>query len=343
MADSTDRRLVDIGRRDLMIAGTGAALIAAGIDSLRTAQAQAGPSPTSPPTATAGAAAPGTIEVERRGSMLLVGLNRPQAENRLDPAMLIGLGKAWYRLEHDPDLRVAVLYAIGPDFCRSLDVPAGASAAAAGTYPPKDTDFLHPLNARPPFRTKPIVVAVQGRTGEVGHELFLAADVRVAASDTRFRQAEVAYGAFPGGGATVRFSREAGWANAMRYMLTGDEWSAEDAYRMGLVQEVTPPGKQLDRAIELAAKIADASPRGVSRHARLGASSDQQRRARADRAVAGVPAHHPKRRCQRGPTRATGGPQAAVSRRVDVPMPALPARMATYNKSRAIRQIKSIL
>jgi enoyl-CoA hydratase len=263
MADSTDRRPVDIGRRELMIAGTGAALIAAGIDSLGTAQAQAGPSPTSPPTATAGAAAPGTIEVERRGSMLLVGLNRPQAENRLDPAMLIGLGRAWYQLDHDPDLRVAVLYAIGPDFCRVLDVPAYASAAAAGTYPPKDPDFLHPLNARPPFRTKPIVVAVQGRTGAVGHELFLAADVRVAASDTRFRQPEVAYGAFPGGGATVRFTREAGWANAMRYLLTGDEWSAEDAYRMGLVQEVTPPGKQLDRAIELAAKIADASPRGV--------------------------------------------------------------------------------
>ena len=255
---------VDIGRRDLMIAaGTGAALIAAGIDSLGTAQAQTGVSPTSPPTATAAAAAPGTIEVERRGSMLLVGINRPQAENRLDPAMLIGLGKAWYQLDHDPDLRVAVLYAIGPDFCRSLDVPAYASAAAAGTYPPKDTDFLHPLNARPPFRTKPIVVAVQGRTGQIGHELFLAADVRVAASDTRFRQAEVLFGVFPGGGATVRFTREAGWANAMRYSLTGEEWGAEEAYRMGLVSEVTPPGKQLDRAIELAAKIADAAPLGV--------------------------------------------------------------------------------
>jgi enoyl-CoA hydratase/carnithine racemase len=195
--------------------------------------------------------------------MLLVGLNRPQAGNRLDPPMLIGLGKAWYQLEHDPDLRVAVLYAIGPDFCISLDVPARASAAAAGTYPPKDTDFLVPLNTARPFRTKPMVVAVQGRTGQVGHELFLAADVRVAASDTRFRQAEAPYGAFPGGGATVRFTREAGWANAMRYMLTGDEWSAEDAYRMGLVQEVTPPGKQLDRAIELGAKIADAAPLGV--------------------------------------------------------------------------------
>jgi len=70
-------------------------------------------------------------------------------------------------------------------------------------------------------------------------------------------------GAFPGGGATVRFTREAGWGNAMRYMLTGDTWGAEEAHRMGLVQDITPPGKQLDRAIELAQKVAAAAPIGV--------------------------------------------------------------------------------
>jgi enoyl-CoA hydratase len=107
------------------------------------------------------------------------------------------------------------------------------------------------------------VVAVQGGTQFAGHEYFLAADIRVAASDTVFRQAEVTRGSFPGGGATVRFSREAGWANAMRYMLTGDTWGAEEARRMGLVQEVTLPGKQLDVAIELAKKVAAAAPLGV--------------------------------------------------------------------------------
>src|SRR6266849_4178231 len=81
-----------------------------------------------------------------------------------------------------------------------------------------------------------------------GHELFLAADVRVAASNTVFAQPEVTRGHFPAGGAPITFVREAGWANAMRYMLTGDEWDAEEAYRMGLIQYVTPPGKQLDRS-----------------------------------------------------------------------------------------------
>ena len=107
------------------------------------------------------------------------------------------------------------------------------------------------------------MVAAQGGTQLGAHELFLACDIRVAASDSAFRQHEVARGVFPGGGATVRFTREAGWANAMRYMLTGDEWGAEEAHRLGLVQEVTPPGKQLDRAIQLAERIAAAAPLGV--------------------------------------------------------------------------------
>src|SRR6202011_6413734 len=100
------------------------------------------------------------------------------------------------------------------------------------------------------------VVAVQGGTQAGGHELFLAADVRVAASDSVFAQPEVARGIFPGGGATIRLTREAGWGNAMRFMLTGDEWGADEAHRLGLVQEVTAPGKQLDRAVAIAAQIA---------------------------------------------------------------------------------------
>jgi enoyl-CoA hydratase len=92
---------------------------------------------------------------------------------------------------------------------------------------------------------------------------FLAADVRIAAQDTIFNQGEVAAASFPGGGATVRFVREAGWGNAMRYMLTGDEWRADEALRMGLVQIVTPPGQQLDRATELAKQIATNAPLGI--------------------------------------------------------------------------------
>src|SRR5260370_19910200 len=125
-----------------------------------------------------------------------------------------------------------------------IDPPAFIAAVAAGVLPVKDPDYVGVLGLTPPLRSKPLVVAVQGGTQFAGHEYFLAADLRVAASDTVFRQAEVTRGSFPGGGATVRFPREAGWANAMRYMLTGDAWDAAEARRMGLVHEVTEPRKQ---------------------------------------------------------------------------------------------------
>ena len=214
------------------------------------------PAPTAPP----GAPAPGKVTIERlSGGVLLIGIDCPHTNNRVDPPILIGLGKAYHQLDHDDSLRVAVLHGIGPDFVVGLDVPAFAAATAAGTLPPKDADFINPLNLAQP-RAKPVVVAIQGATNSVGHELALAADVRIAASDSLFAQLEVTNAVFPAGGATVRFTREASWGNAMRYMLTGDKFGAEEAYRMGLVQEVTPVGKQLDRATDMAKKIASLAP-----------------------------------------------------------------------------------
>ena len=256
MTESDNVRRAEFCRRDFVLAG--AAVLAAGIGGDGTAQAQTAPGPTPQEPA-----ASGTVDIERRGPIMLIGLNRPQVGNRLDPPMLIGLGKAYHQFEQDDTLRVAVLHGLGADFCRGLDIAATPAAIAAGAYPSKDPDVMSANNTRPPFRTKPYVVAAQGSVATIGHELFLSADVRVAANDARFGQAEVAHGAFPGAGATVRMTREAGWGNAMRYMLTGDEWGAEEAHRLGLVQEIVPTGKQLDRALELAEKIAANAPLGV--------------------------------------------------------------------------------
>ncbi|HUA57062.1 MAG TPA: crotonase/enoyl-CoA hydratase family protein [Candidatus Sulfotelmatobacter sp.] len=204
------------------------------------------------------------VLVERLADgVLMIGIDRPAANNRLDPATLIGLGKAFYAFEHDDALRVAVLYGVGPDFSPGIDPVSVAAAIRTGLLPPKDPDYINPFGLRPPLRSKPLVVAVQGITAFGGHELFLAADIRVAASDTRFRQAEVTRGAVSGAGATIRMPREAGWGNAMRALLTGDEWGADEAYRWGLVQAVTPVGQQIDRALGWARKIARAAPLGV--------------------------------------------------------------------------------
>jgi len=111
--------------------------------------------------------------------------------------------------------------------------------------------------------SKPLIMAVQGRCYTLGTELSLAADIVVAAADTRFAQLEVKRGIFPFGGATIRMAKTAGWGNAMRYLLTGDEFSVEDGYRFGLVQEITEPGKQLEVALTIAEKIAAQAPLAV--------------------------------------------------------------------------------
>jgi enoyl-CoA hydratase/carnithine racemase len=201
------------------------------------------------------------VSVEVRGAVLLMGIDRPPG-NLLDAPVFVGLGRALQRLERDDSLRVGVMYAQGPDFSLGADVASLAAAQRAGEFPPKD-GFISPFGLRPPYRTKPLVVAVQGQTRYGGHELFLAADIRVAAADSVFSQGEVTRGVFPGGGATVRLPREAGWGNAMRYMLTGDDWGADEALRMGLAQLVVPAGSQLDRAVEFANRVAAAAPLGV--------------------------------------------------------------------------------
>ena len=263
MAHSSTAASAEIGRRDLFIGGAGAAALAVGLGGTATALAQAGPGPASGPPPLPPSAASGKVVVERRGAVLMISLDLAQAQDRLTLSAIIGLGKAYHQLEQDEALRVAVLHSLGLNFCAGLDVPAFAAAQAAGILPPKDPDFINPLGLRPPIRTKPVVVAVQGRAMSVGDELALAADIRVAAQDAVFGQLEVTRGVFPAGGATIRLTREAGWGNAMFHMLTGEEWNANEAYRLGLVQAVTPPGKQLDRAIEIANKVATAAPLGV--------------------------------------------------------------------------------
>jgi enoyl-CoA hydratase len=282
MTDQNSALRAGIARRDFMLASAGATAFAVAVGRAGTAVAETGPGAATP----APSAAPGKVVVERRDAVLLVGIDRVPARNLLDAPILIGLGKAYYQLEHDDGLRVAVLHGIGPNFSMGVDVPAFVAAQAAGILPPKDPDIINALGLRPPLRSKPVVVAVQGGTKFAGHELFLAADVRVAASDTVFSQGEVTRGVFPGGGGTIRLTREAGWGNAMLHMLSGEEWGAEEAYRLGLLQAVTPPGKQLDRALEIAGKIAAAAPLGV----RATLASAHQAISGEDAALAALPA-----------------------------------------------------
>mgnify|MGYP000844151451 FL=1 len=202
------------------------------------------------------------ISIERRGHLLLVGLDRADKRNAFSLDMFGAIGLAYAELDRDDELRCAVLHAHGDHFTGGLDLAAWAPAFASGRMPIPD-GAIDPLGlAGPPVR-KPVVSAIQGICFTIGIELMLATDVRVAARGTRFGQIEIRRGIYPVGGATIRMPREIGWANAMRWLLTGDEFSAEEAYRVGLVQEVVEPGQQLARAIEIAERIAAQAPLGV--------------------------------------------------------------------------------
>ena len=203
------------------------------------------------------------VTVERRGQIVMIGINRPTIQNRVDPEAYLGLAKAYYQYEHDASLRAAVLFGHGDNFSRGIDVDAFQVFAASGRPLLSDPETIDPL-PKTKGLSKPLIVVVHGDTWNMGHELHLVADIRIAAADTRFGQDENTHGRFPGGGSTVRFVREAGWANAMRYMLTGDHWSAEEALRMGVVQTIAPTADAaLEAGIETATKIAACGPLGI--------------------------------------------------------------------------------
>jgi enoyl-CoA hydratase/carnithine racemase len=204
------------------------------------------------------------LTIETRGHVLLIGLNRPEKRNAFDLTMYRELGKAYGELNRNPELRCGVLFAHGDHFTAGLDLTEWAPVFSQGRFPDLVEGSLDPLGLDEDNRLhKPLVMAVQGICFTIGIELLLATDIRVAATGTRFGQIEVKRGIYAVGGATVRMFQEIGWGNAMRYILTGDEISAEEAFRIGLVQEVAEPGKHLERAVAIAETIAAQAPLGV--------------------------------------------------------------------------------
>jgi len=202
------------------------------------------------------------LDVHTRGHVLHMGLNRPAKRNAFNLEVLAALAAAYTRLEDDPHLRCGLLFAHGDHFTAGLDLAEVGPAVSSGAtlFPPEHVDPLNLIGRR---RTKPIVAAIAGYCITIGIELALACDVRIAADSTRFRQMEVQRGIMPFGGATLRFPRLIGWGDAMRWLLTGDEFDATEAHRIGLVQEVVPAGAHVERGSALAARIAEQAPLAV--------------------------------------------------------------------------------
>ncbi|MBX3453761.1 crotonase/enoyl-CoA hydratase family protein [Ferrovibrio sp.] len=213
----------------------------------------------------------GEILTRLEDGVFVIGINRPAKYNGFTPKMLRELSAAYTAFEREDKARVGLLYAEGPHFTAGLDLPKVAPLMGKNNLL-VGLGQIDPCNNQSPFRSKPLVAAVQGITYTLGIELMLAADMVVAASDCRFSQLEVKRGIMATGGATIRMVERAGWGNAMRYLLTGDEFDVATALRFGFVQEVTEPGGQYAEAMRLARSIAAQAPLALAatiRNARL--------------------------------------------------------------------------
>jgi enoyl-CoA hydratase/carnithine racemase len=202
----------------------------------------------------------GRVRSEREGHILRIVIDNPSKKNAFVPQMMAELAAAMTDLDRDPDLWVGVLCAEGENFTAGLDMPKFFGPDARPSQIPDD--HIDPFGLRNQCR-KPVITAVQGICFTVGIEMALAGDIVVAAQGTRFCQMEARRGIAPLAGAHFRYITRAGWGNAMYHLLLCDEFGADEAYRIGLVQEVTPPGRQTERAMEIARVIAANAPLGV--------------------------------------------------------------------------------
>src|ERR1700682_916718 len=203
------------------------------------------------------------VTIEEDGPLLLIGVNRPDAHNLWNLEVIQAVCRAYKRLADAEHLRAGVIFGHGRLFTAGLDLASMAPLIATG-----DVSALFPEDGLDPWNffgepcPKPIVLAVHGRCNTLGIELALASQLAVAAEGTRFAQLEVARGIFPLGGATFRLPARLG-AAGMRYLLTAERFDADAALKAGLVNEVVPEGKHLDRAIEIARLIAANAPLAV--------------------------------------------------------------------------------
>lgn len=203
------------------------------------------------------------VETSIKGHILDIKIRRPEKLNALSLEMFHQLCRAFAELNDNPQLRVAVLHADGRHFTAGVELDEWAPHFGSGKGFPLQKDGIDIFGLVGPRRRKPVIQAVQGYCFTWGVEMMLNTEIRIAAEDTQFAMLEVQRGLYPCGGATIRLPQQMGYANAQRFLLTGERWTAADAYRLGLVQEVVPVGKQYSTAMDLAESIARAAPLAV--------------------------------------------------------------------------------
>ena len=200
--------------------------------------------------------------VERRGHVLIVTMNRPEARNALSAQMMAIMRRAWDEVDHDPDIRVCVLTGAGGSFCAGADLKAMTANHPGDNADGMDLSVIEAL-LKGRRLSKPLVAAVEGPAVAGGTEILQATDIRVAGESARFGVSEARWGLFPLGGSAVRLPRQIPYTVAADMLLTGRHITAAEALRIGLIGHVVPDGQALDKALELAELIAGNGPLAI--------------------------------------------------------------------------------
>ena len=198
-----------------------------------------------------------TIRTERRGHLLVITIDRPEAMNALAPEMMFQLEDAFTELRDESELRAAVITGAGERaFCAGADL--GRMADRAVRADPRRLQLFNGLQVK-----KPIVGAINGHCLAGGLGVALLCDVRIASENATFGCMGTARGILPGAGQTVRLPHVVGITNAMWLLLSGERIPASEALRIGLVNRVVAPGEALNAGLEWAGILASRAPLAV--------------------------------------------------------------------------------
>src|SRR5699024_6365327 len=201
---------------------------------------------------------------QRRGHVLVVTMNRPEARNALSGPMMRGMEEAWDLVDSDPGIRACVLTGAGGYFCAGADLKSMNRSAPGDKFAGGGWDLSRlPALLKGRRLTKPLIAAVEGAAVAGGTEILQATDIRVAGRSAKFGVSEARWGLYPLGGSAVRLPRQVPYTVAAEILLTGRHLKAEEAKEIGLVGHVVPDGEALDKAMELAGMVAANGPLAV--------------------------------------------------------------------------------
>lgn len=195
----------------------------------------------------------GELLVEDVGAVRVLTLNRPGARNALSGELISALYRALLDVDTDGSVRVAVLTGADPAFCAGVDLKQAAREGAAYFRRFGEENCVGQVA----LVSKPVIGAVNGAAFTGGLEIALGCDFLLASDRALFADTHVRVGVLPGGGLTARLPQLVGSAWARRMSMTGEVVDATRAERIGLVTEVVAHDRLRDRALELAAAVAE--------------------------------------------------------------------------------------